>query len=444
MSHHPSNARDVHIIGMHCASCELAIERKLKKVRGVLGVDADHRSGTATIRTDALHPPRDEDVSAAIGAAGYSVSAVPVGPSVGRRPWIDIGASLIVILALYQLLKTFDLVSLAPSTTGVLSLGAVFVIGLVAGMSSCLAVTGGLLLALAAKHNERHGSDTPWRKFRPLFHFNVGRLASYFVLGGLVGVLGQSLALTPRMTGYANIVIALIMLCFSLSMLHILPSNGIRMPKRFTRWIADLSDSDHPAAPAALGALTFFLPCGFTQSLQLVALASGNFLVGAAVMFTFALGTLPFLLGIGALSVTLKGSFSRFFLRFSGVLVFILALFNLQTGLALAGIDLPVPGGERRQSVPAAKRSGVQEVAMAVTSYSYEPASFTIDAGVPVRWVVDGTDASGCTTVLTIPNLGISQVLARGKNVIEFTAPEKGRLAFMCSMGMVRGTFNVL
>lgn len=441
MSHESSNARDVRIAGMHCASCELAIERKLKKVRGVLGANVDHRSGTATVRTDPRHPPNDDDIAAAIAAAGYALSDDRTPTAGFRRKWLEVGASLIVILALYQLLKTFDLVSLAPSTTGVLSLGAVFAIGLVAGTSSCLAVTGGLLLAIAAKHNERHGSETPWRKFRPLLHFNVGRLASYFVLGGLVGVLGRSLALTPQMTGYANIVIALIMLCFSLSILQILPANALRMPKVFTRRIADLSDSDHPAAPASLGALTFFLPCGFTQSLQLVALASGNFLVGAAVMFTFALGTLPFLLGVGALSVTLKGSFSRAFLRFSGVLVFVLALFNLQTGLALSGIGFGPSAASEAASVP---KGGVQEVAMAVTDYGYEPSSITIDAGVPVRWIVDGTSASGCTGVLTIPSLGISRVLARGENVIEFTASKKGRLAFMCSMGMVRGAFNVL
>ncbi len=95
-------------------------------------------------------------------------------------------------------------------------------------------------------------------------------------------------------------------------------------------------------------------------------------------------------------------------------------------------------------SVSATTKNGVQEVAMTVTGNGYIPSDLTIKAGVPVRWKVDGTDASGCTSIMTIPSLNISQPLKAGENVIEFTAPKKGSLAFMCSMGMVRGTFHVL
>ncbi len=430
------------IAGMHCASCELLVERKLKKIPGVVNVDADYTRSCAVIQTDGT--PSQAKIAEAIQEAGYSL-ADSTDVSGTQRMWLEIGASLLIILAGYYVLKAFDLVSLAPSTSEVFSLGAVFVIGLVAGTSSCLAVTGGLLLALAAKHAERHGLETPSQKFKPLLHFNIGRLASYFVLGGLVGLLGQSLSLTPRMTGYANITIAVVMAYFALSILRIIPKNAIRLPKKFTRWISDLSDSDHPGAPMLLGALTFFLPCGFTQSLQLVALASGNFMSGAAIMLTFALGTLPFLLGLGALSVSLKGSFSRMFLRFSGVLVFVLALFNLQTGLALTGVDVSFGFSPQQQGNAPVPAKGVQEVSMKVAEGGYyEPSNLTIKAGVPVRWKVDGTEAWGCATILTIPDLNISKALGRGENIIEFTAPKKGKLAFMCSMGMVRGSFTVL
>src|SRR5205085_1213377 len=131
-------------------------------------------------------------------------------------------------------------------------------------------------------------------KFRPLLHFNVGRLASYFVFGGLVGTLGQSITLTTQMSGYMSIAVALIMLWLALTILQIIPKGSfpIRPPKKLSRWIAGLSESKHPLAPFILGAMTFFLPCGFTQSLQLVALASRSFIAGALTMFTFALGTL--------------------------------------------------------------------------------------------------------------------------------------------------------
>ncbi len=437
MSHESNHQRrTICIQGMHCASCDIMVERTLSKVPGVLSVDAHHATGEAIITTDPRHPPDDGAIQRAVERAGYSL-----GDAADGTLWRDIAISIVIVIGGYLLLRRFDLSALAPSTADAASLGAILVIGLVAGASSCMAVTGGLLLAVAAKHNELHAAETPAQKFRPVLFFNLGRLASYFVLGGAVGMLGQSLSLSTRATGYMNMAVAVVMILFALSILHLLPKN-VRMPKGIARRIANLSDSDHPAAPALLGALTFFLPCGFTQSLQLVALASGSAASGAAIMFTFAVGTLPFLLGIGALGASLKGTISRSFLHFAGVVVLVLAVFNLQTGMALAGFSV----GRQTYAPSAAPtaRKGVQEVSMAVTRYGYEPSSITIKAGVPVRWTVNGDEATGCTSILTIPDLNISKALKSGDNVIEFTAPKKGRLGFMCSMGMVRGSFTVI
>src|SRR5205823_2764418 len=148
----------------------------------------------------------------------------------------------------------------------------------------------------------------------------------------------------------------------------------------------------------ALGAFTFFLPCGFTQSLQLVALASGSFTTGALTMFVFALGTLPSLIGISAISSTAKGSASRLFLRFAGTFVFILALGNINSGLALTGINLASAidrSGNTSGDAPVINNDS-QEVAMKVTSTGYEPSNLTIKAGVPVKWMIDGAGAFGC------------------------------------------------
>lgn len=440
----------VRIGGMTCASCELLLERVLKAMPGVSSVDVDYHRGIARITARSGTAPSRERISEVVESAGYtllkddaSYHSVPAD----TRKWIEIGASLLIIGALYVFLQSVNIISLAPSTSGTLSLGGVLLIGLVAGTSSCLAVTGGLLLALAARHNELHRAETPLQKFRPLLRFNIGRLVAYFILGGLAGVLGQSITWGTRTTGYMNIIAALVMLFLALRMLGIVPKGSfpIRPPKRFSRWIAGLAESNHPAAPFTLGALTFFLPCGFTQSLQLVALASGNFATGATIMLLFAVGTLPALLGISAVSSVVRGNVFSMFLRFSGTLVLILALFNLNSGLALSGFDLFGSQGNWQQATPPPAITGsAQEVSMVVTQNgTYDPNNITIKAGVPVRWRIDGTNAYGCTSIMTIPSLSISQPLHAGENVIEFTASQPGRLAFMCSMGMVRGSFNV-
>ncbi len=340
MSH--ERTATVCIGGMTCASCELLLERKLKHVAGVDRVDVDHRTGVATIVSSSEAPPSYDSISAAVKDAGYEIvnGSGPKNPtSQDARKWLEIGLCLAVILVLSRVLGALDLVSLAPSTSDTLSLGGVFLIGLVAGTSSCLAVTGGLLVALAAKHHELHPATNRWHKFQPLLHFNVGRIVSYFVLGGLVGALGQTITLSARMSGFMNIIISLVMLYLALSILGFIRPGSfpIRPPKALSRWIAGLSESSHPGAPFTLGALTFFLPCGFTQSLQFAALASGSVVTGALMMGVFSLGTLPSLLGLSAVSSAATGTFGRLFLRFSGTLVFVLALYNLRNGLALAG-----------------------------------------------------------------------------------------------------------
>lgn len=446
----------VAIDGMTCASCEKLLRGKLKLVPSVNNTSVHWQKGTANVYFKDQIPLWD-NLQAAVQSAGYQLRHLDEAPSIVEPPhkkWMEIGAALIVFFALYKLLQTFNVVTLASSSTGAATYGGILLIGLVAGTSSCLAVTGGLLLSLAAKYNEVHRSETKWEKFKPLLAFNIGRITSYILLGGVVGIIGKSITLTPRMTGYMNIVVALVMLSIALSILKILPKGklGFRPPKALSHWIANLTESEHPAAPFAMGAGTFFLPCGFTQSLQLAALASGSFLTGALTMGIFALGTLPSLLGISAISSTAKGRSSHLFLRFSGVLVFILALWNLNSGLLLTGVDAASLLPNLQGNVAYAGNDpnvtqtsdGQQIINMGVSAYGYEPRSFTIEAGKPT-WVYATADSNvgGCTSVLTAPALGLSKFLQPGSlnKIGPFTPTQDFTLT--CSMGMVRAHVSV-
>ena len=82
-----------------------------------------------------------------------------------------------------------------------MSYGLVFLIGLVASVSSCLAVTGGLLVALAAKYNEANPYLTDRQRLIPPIYFNLGRIVSYTLLGGTIGALGAVLTLSPAVSG---------------------------------------------------------------------------------------------------------------------------------------------------------------------------------------------------------------------------------------------------
>ncbi|MBP9718544.1 sulfite exporter TauE/SafE family protein [Candidatus Gracilibacteria bacterium] len=447
---------EIRIGGMTCASCEILLEKKLKALNGVLKVEVNHKTGVAHIVADKSNLPNGGLIQETIKKAGYRVEDGDYSVTVAapeKRKWLEIGVALLIIFAGYKLLQGFGLFEYITAGTSAATLGGVLLIGLVAGTSSCLAVTGGLLLSMAAKHNEVNQAETPWQKFKPLLSFNLGRLSSYFVLGGVVGLIGSSLTLSTRMTGYLNIIVALVMLYLALSILKIIPKGSfpIRLPKRFTRWIANLSESEHPLAPFMLGAFTFFLPCGFTQSLQVAALASGSFVSGALTMGVFALGTLPALIGISLISSFAQGTFSRLFLRFSGTLVLVLALFNLNSGLVLTGVDATsffkrgtdtVDSSESVVQTP----DGKQILTMNVDSYGYSPDSFTIQAGKPtVIRAVASNNMGGCASILTAPAYGLTAYLNPGETT-ELGTIENPTKDFLltCSMGMFRARVKVV
>jgi sulfite exporter TauE/SafE len=284
---------------------------------------------------------------------------------------------------------------------------------------------------------------------RPQLAFNAGRVIGYGVFGAAVGALGSVITLSPLATGILTIGVSCVMIILGFELLDLFPRTSRlmpRMPKVLAHRIYNLSDSDRRVAPFALGALTFFLPCGFTQALQLYVLATGSVTVGVFTMFVFALGTLPALLSLSALTSFAKGAFQHYLLRFAGAMVILLGVMNIQSGIVLAGgkpIDFAGYFGMNAKDSIAHEElvpltDGKQIVRMRAAGFAYTPNRFSVRAGVPVEWHIDGAAAAGCGRVITMPALGIIQMLkVSGETVIQFTPTEPGELAFNCSMGMM-------
>lgn len=452
------------IHGMHCQSCEVLVERKFKAVAGVEGVRVNYSSGKAVLYCSC--EPNLTQLDAAIKPHGYSVSpwgeaarTLPTAESVGtRRDYFQAGAVFLILFGLYLLLKQYGFLLPQFSFSESLGYGVVFVIGLVAATSTCIAVTGGLLLAVAGRYNEAHPHFTSAQRFRPHLYFNLGRIFGYAAFGAAVGALGSIMTFSPRTTGVLSVAASVVMILLGLKLLKIFPWLSRlqpKMPKFIAHKIHDLSASQHPAGPAVLGALTFFLPCGFTQALQLYVLTQGSWVKGGLTMLVFALGTLPALLSLGVISSFAKGTFQRYFLKFAGALVVLLGIFNIGNGLTLAGVNVRLPGISANSGARAASRAvddpnvtfdGQQQVVkMDVVAFAYQPNHFTLRQNVPVRWEINGVNSYGCQSVILVPALGITRFIQQGPNLpIEFTPTEAGELAFHCSMGMYRGRFTVL
>lgn len=462
-------AMNLAIDGMHCQSCEITIERKFKKIAGIEKVEVNAARGCARIIYQGAKPEISV-LGAAIHRDGYKVRELQKHERTDqsknflpeKRPtfWQLVGIFALVLI-LGKMLSRFGLLKPAVTLGDSVSFGAVFLLGLVAASSSCLAVAGGLMLSSASKFHERYGNATRFARMRPVFLFVIGRLVGYGLLGGLIGLLGNALSPSPFVTGLITILAALYMFIMGLDMLHLAPvwlkRLTPRMPKSLSHRVMDAEGKEHPLTPAFLGAATFFLPCGFTQALQLYALTTGSVVTSALLLFAFALGTAPALLALGWASGSLKGKVGQFFFRFSGALVIVLGLWNIQNGFAITGHPLTLSWLSPSTPVlaSAGATAGVndpnvifdgkqQTVNMRIAYGGYDPNTFTIRAGVPTKWVIDAKDGGGCLSVVQAPKLGIRKFLSAGLNTIEFTAPQPGTIPFSCSMGMFRGTMRVV
>lgn len=442
--------------GMTCQSCEVLIEDMVKELDGVTKVSLNFRTGRMKVVTDG-RAVTAKQIHHMVSDHGYHVydeqTQVTPAHSQEREP-VDIGELIIIALIIgivFIFLRGAGIINLGRfSVAEGASYGVIFLVGLLAASSSCIAVAGGLLLSSAATYHSKHPNASRKQRFVPHLLFNIGRIASYTLFGGLIGLVGKAVTIPPQVIGLLMVLASAVMVAMGLKVLRIVDITRyihIPIPKVFARMAHNRKESSSGIAPLFLGASTFFLPCGFTQALQVYVLTLGSFTQGALIMLVFALGTAPALLSLGALTSVTRGVTQKYVMKFAGVLVVLLGIFTIQNGMALAGIRISLPESSSSQNGASAQvkiENGVQIVEMAVTRRGYEPNNFIVQRGMPVKWKIDGQFVYGCQAFVTVPSLGLSRQIDEGANVIEFTPKKAGKMAFMCSMGMYRGTFNVV
>ena len=443
----------IHITGMHCRSCEILIEDEVLKIPGVKKCVVNHTRGTAEVyHNNGLD---NQMVSQAINTAGYLVGK-------DEKPWFsknpndytDLLAASIIVFLIYIVASSLGLFNIFKSTSNNFSsLPVVLLIGITAGFSTCMALVGGLVLGASARFAEKHPSATSIQKFKPHIFFNIGRIASYFFFGGVIGFAGSFFQLSPIVLGILTIVVGGVMFLLGAQLIEISPKLNkinISLPKSISRalGIKEHNEKEYSHKNSmVLGAMTFFLPCGFTQAMQLYAISTGDPIQGAITMGAFAIGTAPGLLGIGGLTSVVKGAIAKSFFKFAGIIVIALAVYNISNGYNLTGIVFASPFSSNNSTVSdpnVTLENGVQIVRMIQDASGYSPNTFTIKKGIPVKWIITSKDVNTCASSIVSSTLNIRASLNLGENIFEFTPSETGVIKFSCSMGMYRGTLNVV
>jgi hypothetical protein len=208
------------------------------------------------------------------------------------------------------------------------------------GAGHCIGMCGGLVGALSLSATGRQGG---WR-----FHllYNAGRVATYTLIGALVGWLGSALAYTDRL----HMVTRTLLLASDLFIILVgLGTAGLYAGLNVTRldfpgplrtmtaavqWLRQL-----PPALAALplGLLFGFLPCGYLHAVAITAAQSADAATGALTLLAFGIGTVPALLVFGGSTQWLGTKARVWMLRAAGMLVAGMGVVNLFRHLRLMG-----------------------------------------------------------------------------------------------------------
>lgn len=445
---------ELRISGMTCRACETRVGARLRAVPGVTGVRVSAARGRAVVRTEG--PVDRARLAAAVEAAGYRVGADDrAWLTRDRAVWRDVLLASAAVAALALVAGATGALDAAAGAGGLVSTGGLLVVvllGLAAGVSTCMALVGGLVLAVAARFAEQHPDLSPGRRLRPHVAFNVGRVVGFGALGAATGALGSAVTFDPRVLALLVVAVSLVMGAVGLRLTGVSPrlaGGGLALPAglaralRLDRAAADAGYRD--ATAALLGAASFFLPCGFTQAVQVYALATGSPARAAAVMALFAVGTTPGLLGLGGVVAAVRGARATQFLRFAGVVVLAFALVNVQgaLGVLAPGLLAGGPRGATTVSANVTLDGDVQVLRTTQVATGYEPEHAVVYAGREVRWEIESV-ALGCATSLWAPDLGIAQLLDLGTTRFSFMPTEPGTIRYSCAMGMFTGTIEVI
>jgi uncharacterized protein len=444
--------RSFRIGGMTCVNCQNRIEKKLKKMAGLHDVTVNYTTGVAAVTYDASEISFDE-ISAAIESLGYKALT-----GNGKNAVTQIIGTLVIILALFMLMRTFGTSKLAadfPLAKEGMGYGMLLVIGLLTSVH-CLAMCGGINLSqtlleneysmpnnLTTENTEFHrgkmssivlklqaipggDSSTPCNSvvknlnlaplLLPSILYNGGRLVSYTAIGVLVGALGSVISVSGRFQGVVQLLAGVFMVIMGLNMLGLFPvlrRFSLRMPKIFA---TKVDEQKTGRGPAFVGFLNGFMPCGPLQAMQLYALSTGSPLRGGISMFLFCAGTIPLMFALGAISSALSGvrgqAFSRRVMQAGAVLIAALGLVMFSSGWSLSGFANPLD--DRAASNKSASAQTAPEASSSRPSDSSPPApviqkgvqivnstlqpnrypAITVQQGIPVRWIINAPPGS--------------------------------------------------
>ncbi|MDD3241335.1 MAG: sulfite exporter TauE/SafE family protein [Bacilli bacterium] len=421
----------VKIDGMTCDNCRLKIKERLYKIKNIKELNFD---GLILEIEYTGKLSKDKIIDNIINLGYFTNEEMISNKKSKLKRNIDIKdlviISLVFIILIFILNKifNFNIFNVIPVIDEKTTLLMLFVTGLLTSIH-CISMCGAINLLASTSSN---------RSLKKPLLYNLGRLTSYTILGGIVGLIGSAFKINVYVQGIIIIIASIFMFLMSLSMMGIINfSLNIKLPKFINKVKRNNS--------FVIGLFNGFMPCGPLQAMQLYALSTGSFIYGALSMFIFCLGTIPLMLFIGVISNYLNNNNRKLMSKISTVLILILSIVMFNRGLVVIGVDVtnifkPNYDNYLRSEII----DNYQEVEVDISYKGYE--DFIVQKGIPVKLIVNvfTNSLTGCNNEIVIKGFDISKKLEVGKNIIRFTPNKKGVYTYGCWMGMLKNKIIVV
>jgi len=189
---------------------------------------------------------------------------------------------------------------------------ALFLMGLIGGVVHCTGMCGPFVLAQVTADAGRNLQQAPseWRRLQgaALLPYQLGRMTTYSVLGGIAGTLGE---LVVALSGYRWALGILLACAAAMFFVQAIAGFtrvfgnplGVVLAGPLARIARPLLNDSRGFRGYLLGLALGFLPCGFLYGALTAAAGSGSAWRGALAMAAFTLGTIPNLMLVGYVGV---------------------------------------------------------------------------------------------------------------------------------------------
>ena len=424
------NKKYVKIEGIHCEHCIDIITNELLKNKKIDKVSIKNNIAYITYKDNLSN----KEIIKTIKKIDYftkeeyiSDNLKDLNNHIKLKEFIIIILVILILWFLINKIFGFNIFNVIPNIDNNITYGMLFVTGILTSIH-CISMCGAInLIAIIDQEKKNYK--------RPIL-YNLGRVISYTIIGGIVGGIGSIFSFNDTVKGIIILIASIIMLLMALNMLGLI---DFRLP-----YINRLKIKNKSHNALIIGLLNGLMPCGPLQAMQMYALSTGSIIKGALSMFLFSLGTVPLMLFIGIFYNLIKGKGKIIINKIASILILIFSIVMLNRGLLALGLDITKVFVDYGNFTKTTLTEEYQVIEFDLDYNNYK--DIIVQKDIPVKMIihVDEKYLTGCNNEIHIRDFNIQKKLEVGENIIEFTPTKEGVYTYTCWMEMIKNNIKVI